>query len=65
VKTLLLQAAADGNLHGLYEPGADPDAICKDFLLFCKLAVKAGVLPQPWDWALFLKKDTQFAAICV
>jgi hypothetical protein len=56
ITTLLLQTAAGGNLHGLYEPDADPDTICKDFLTFCKLAVKADVLPQPWDWALFLKK---------
>lgn len=27
-----------------------------DFLTFCKLAVKAGVLPAGWDWPGFLRK---------
>jgi hypothetical protein len=56
IATLLLQTAAGCNLHGLYDPDTSPGMITRDFLQFCKLAVKAGVLPRPWDWALFLNK---------
>jgi hypothetical protein len=48
------------NLHGLYEVSTDTDrpaknVICEDFLLFCKLAVAHGVVPQGWDWKRFLR----------
>lgn len=42
------------NLHGLYDPGHDGDSVAADFLLFCKLAVQARVLPRGWDWAACL-----------
>ncbi|WIA33296.1 hypothetical protein OEZ86_006436 [Tetradesmus obliquus] len=45
-----------GNIHGLYDPEATSDTVAADFLTFCKLAVKAGVLPAGWDWPGFLRK---------
>jgi hypothetical protein len=30
--------------------------VAEDFLVFCKLAVKAGVLPPSWDWPGFMKQ---------
>lgn len=35
------------------------NTICEDFLIFCKLAVKHGVIPPNWDWARFLKKAVE------
>lgn len=50
-----------GNLHGLYDVSIDEgskspkNTICEDFLIFCKLAVKNGVVPPSWNWVKFLK----------
>ncbi|KAF6261090.1 hypothetical protein COO60DRAFT_1682349 [Scenedesmus sp. NREL 46B-D3] len=43
-------------LHGLYDPDATNDTVAEDFLIFCKLTVKAGALPQLWDWHALLRK---------
>jgi hypothetical protein len=43
-------------LHELYHPKADTNKVVEDFLAFCKLAVKAKVLPSGWDWPAFLSK---------
>lgn len=45
--------------HGLYDPDHDEMVILRDFLIFCKLAVKASAVPQPWDWATFLAMAAQ------
>lgn len=44
-----------GNLRGLYAQAAGGGgSSSEDFLLFCKLAVRHGVIPDGWDWAAFL-----------
>eukprot|EP00438_Fugacium_kawagutii_P006610 Skav212989 [mRNA] locus=scaffold423:216705:219544:- [translate_table: standard] len=56
-----------GDLRGLYAlhaSGGGRDMVEKDFLLFCKLAVKKGVIPAAWNWGDFLltaKKLLRFA----
>jgi hypothetical protein len=48
------------NLHGLYDPEHTGDTIVADFLVFCKLAVRNGVVPQRgWDWGRFLNKAAE------
>ncbi|EFJ50399.1 hypothetical protein VOLCADRAFT_103978 [Volvox carteri f. nagariensis] len=48
------------NLHGLYDPEHTGDTIVSDFLLFCKLAVRHGVVPhRNWDWNKFLNKAAE------
>ena len=42
------------NLHGPYDPGATSDTIAEDFLVFCVLAKRRGVVPDNWDWSSFL-----------
>lgn len=49
-------AYGGGDVHGLYDPEHDGDSITADFLHFCKLAVLAHVVPQPWDWKACLEK---------
>lgn len=47
-----------GNLRGLYAEatgGGGSDMITQDFLVFCKLAVSKGVVPEGWDWKAFLQ----------
>jgi hypothetical protein len=46
-----------GFLHGLYARD-DGDLISSDFLIYCKLSVKHGVVPRSWDWAAFLRTAT-------
>ena len=44
-----------GDLRGLYAQAAGGGGSASgDFLLFCKLAVRHGVIPDGWDWAAFL-----------
>eukprot|EP00435_Cladocopium_sp_Y103_P067677 s282_g30.t1 len=43
------------NLHGLYDPDHSPISVMQDFLIFCKLAVLRGAVPEPWDWQAFLQ----------
>eukprot|EP00178_Gracilaria_changii_P003310 TRINITY_DN1487_c0_g1_i1.p2 TRINITY_DN1487_c0_g1~~TRINITY_DN1487_c0_g1_i1.p2 ORF type:complete len:588 (-),score=78.18 TRINITY_DN1487_c0_g1_i1:4154-5917(-) len=41
--------------HGsLYDPDHTSDTIVLDFLVFCKLAVARGALPDVWEWRTFL-----------
>lgn len=35
-------------------PEESKSIIAEDFLVFCKLAVKHGVIPAKWDWVQFL-----------
>jgi len=44
-----------GYLHGPYEPNATPLSIETDFVAFCVLAKRRGVLPENWDWSAFLR----------
>ncbi|KNC81294.1 hypothetical protein SARC_06364 [Sphaeroforma arctica JP610] len=47
-----------GELRGVYDPAHTGRTVSDDFLLFCKLAVKHGVIPdlgQNWGWDGFLK----------
>ncbi|KAJ3061850.1 hypothetical protein HK102_008962, partial [Quaeritorhiza haematococci] len=47
-----------GNLHSLYDvDDQNKDGIVADFLIFCKFAVKRGVIPTSpaWDWSEFLR----------
>jgi len=43
------------NLHGLYADGS-PLSITEDFIIFCTLAARAGMIPLLWDWKLFLQE---------
>jgi len=46
------------NLHGLYEDSS-PGNIAQDFMVFCALAARRGLLPMIWDWNLFLKEASK------
>eukprot|EP00971_Amphidinium_carterae_P155761 3088601-Amphidinium_carterae.1 len=51
-----------GELRGLYlasAGGGSRHEIANDFLLFCKLAAKQGVVPSGWDWPAFLAVATR------
>ena len=48
------------NLHGPYDPEATPESIQRDFMAFCLLAKRQGVLPAGWNWSAFLKVAAQF-----
>ena len=37
----------------LYDQSS-PDEIVQDFLVFCRLALEQGVIPEGWNWAKFL-----------
>lgn len=54
-------AYGGGNLHGPYDPDATAYSISCDFLAFCVLAARRGVVPRAWPWADFLKVAAQFA----
>lgn len=47
-----------GDTRGMYSEecggGSGNGITSADFLLFCKLAVQHGVVPDNWDWAAFL-----------
>ncbi|KAG2493057.1 hypothetical protein HYH03_008720 [Edaphochlamys debaryana] len=43
-----------GYRHGPAHEHCNRDTILFDFLVFCKLAVKQGVVPPGWDWPAFL-----------
>ena len=45
-----------GYLHGLYAEDSTPWSIMIDFLVYCKFAVKNGVIPTPWNWNQLLKE---------
>lgn len=49
-----------GQLHGPYDPEGDTATIAEDFLTFCLLAVRTGVIPKRWDWAAFLQVAKRF-----
>ena len=55
---------AGGQLHGPYDPEGDTATIAEDFLTFCLLAVRTGVIPKRWDWAAFLQVAKRFV-VCV
>lgn len=42
-------------LHGPYNPEATLESIKTDFIAFCLLAKRRGVVPAGWDWSAFLK----------
>lgn len=42
-------------MHGLYDPDHTPETLLLDFLVFVKLAVNGGVIPEGWDFSAFLK----------
>jgi len=45
-------------LHGLYlEPS--PENIARDFMVFCALAARCGLIPIIWDWNIFLKEASK------
>jgi hypothetical protein len=57
-------------LHGLYAVSTGDskhpkNTICKDFLIFCKLAVAHDVMPRGWDWGRFLKSAAGLLAVCL
>jgi hypothetical protein len=39
-----------GHLHGAHKPGADAFSNAVDFLAFCLLCARRGVLPSGWNW---------------
>lgn len=45
-----------GNLHGLYDPYHTAESVTRDFLVFCKLAVRNRMLPNGWSWRKFLAR---------
>lgn len=51
-----------GNLHGPYDPGATPQSIADDFLVYCLLAHRSKVVPHGWDWPAFLESAAGFVA---
>eukprot|EP00899_Mesostigma_viride_P003385 jgi/Mesvir1/13047/Mv06035-RA.1 len=47
--------AYQGDLKGLYNPEHTSHSVARDFLVFCKLALRQGVVPlRGWDWVAFL-----------
>ena len=44
-----------GDVRGgsLYDQSS-PDEIVQDFLVFCRLALEQGVIPEGWNWSKFL-----------
>lgn len=44
-----------GELRGIYNTEGTKDTVVADLLVFAKLSVKNGVVPQGWDWGKFLK----------
>jgi len=38
----------------LYDPDHSPEEVVLDFLVFCRLAVAHGALPEDWNWSAFL-----------
>lgn len=52
-----------GYLHGPYRvhPAPTKVSIAADFLCFCTLAKRNGVVPADWAWAAFLKVAARFA----
>jgi len=46
------------NLHGLYEDSS-PMHIANDFIVFCVLAAKNGVIPILWDWSFFFEEASK------
>jgi hypothetical protein len=48
-------------LHGPYDPAATKVSITADFLCFCVLAKRHGVVPGDWPWAAFLAVACNFA----
>ncbi len=46
-----------------YPPDHTGDTILLDFLLFCKLAVRHGVVPQGWDWQVGARGSTAGAVL--
>jgi hypothetical protein len=44
-------AFGGGNCHGLYDEDYTAESIARDFLIFCKLAVRTKMLPRGWSWS--------------
>ena len=44
-------ARGGGNMHGLYALAGEPEPVIDDFLVFCKLVARRGVVTPDWDWA--------------
>ena len=43
-------AGGSGHLHGPHNPDADASSNTVDFLAFCLLCARRGVLPSGWNW---------------
>ena len=48
-------AGGSGHLHGPHNPGADASSNTVDFLAFCLLCARRGVLPSGWNWGTWKK----------
>lgn len=44
-----------GDLHGPYDPDCTSGSVTHDFMRFCLLAKRRGVVPPEWDWRCFLE----------
>lgn len=49
-----------GYLHGPYDPDATAESLGDDFLAFCVLASRAGVVPPSWSWSDFLRAAPRY-----
>jgi hypothetical protein len=47
--------ALRGDLHGLYGADGNAKTVIKDFLVFCKMALRRKALPPSWSWESLLK----------
>ena len=49
-------------IRGLYDDERDAANMVVDFVVFCKLALRRGLLPKNWNWKVLLMNEASVSS---